>query len=226
MAFEKLTIEPEGGVAIKALFNPERYTINKGVQIAEIAVPGLDSPVLQFVRGQNEKITLELFFDTTSFGMVDSVKDVREETRKVYQLLKINRDTHAPPRCKLSWGEGGQLFSFGSSLFSRCVAESVSEEFNLFSPSGMPLRAKLTVAFREYKTVEEQLKETPKHSADRTKVRTVQRGQTLSYIAWLEYGNPGDWRLIAEAKANSINNPRLLVPGTTLVIPRGTLENR
>lgn len=213
----KLTIEPERGAKIQALYNPERYSLNKAVQIQEIPIPGLDSPVLQFVRGQNEKITVELFFDTTSFGMVSDVKDVRKETQKIYELLKINPETHAPPRCKLSWGDAGQLFSSGSALFSRCVVESVSEEFNLFSPTGVPLRAKLNVTFREYKTIEEQLQETPRHTADRTKIRTVQRGQSLSLIAWLEYQDAGKWRPIAEA--NNLDNPRLLEPGTKLVIP-------
>src|ERR1700726_586179 len=103
MKLEKLTIKPENDADIVAMFNPEKLTVNKGVQIAEIGVPGLDSPVLQFVRGQNEKITFELFFDTTDFGMVDPVKDVREETGKIYSLLKIDPETHAPPRCKLMW---------------------------------------------------------------------------------------------------------------------------
>ena len=220
---EKLTIKTEHGEEIKALFNPERYTLNKGVQIAEIAIPGLDSPVLQYVRGQNEKITLELFFDTTQFGLVDPVRDVRDQTVKVYHLLKINPETHAPPRCEITWG-GKQMFSFGSSLSPKCVVESVSEEFNLFSPLGIPLRAKLNVTFREYKTIEEQLKETLKHSADRTKVRTIERTQTLSHLAWIEYGDPASWRLIADA--NVIDNPRRIAPGTTLVIPRGTQEGR
>ncbi len=196
-------------------FNPERYTLNKGVQLAEINIPGLDSPVLQFVRGQNEKITMELFFDTTKNGMIDPVKDVRDETRKVYELIKINRETHAPPRCWLFWGD--QLFSFGSSLSPDCVVESISEEFNLFSPIGHPLRAKLNVTFREYKTIEEQLKETPKHSSDRRKVRVLGRGVTLSHLAWKEYDDPGKWRLIAEE--NNVENPRLIPPGTRLAIP-------
>jgi hypothetical protein len=224
MALKKLTIlyEDKNGHfpdsnRIEVLFNPERYSLNKGVQIAEIGIPGLDSPVLQFVRGQNEKITLELFFDTTEFGMVDNVKDVREESGKIYGLLKIHSETHAPPRCKLRWGDGKQLFSFGSNLDPRCIVESVAEEFNLFSPSGVPLRAKLNVTFREYKTIEEQLIENPGHSADRTKVRTVQRGETLSLIAWKEYHDAAQWRSIAEA--NNLANPRLLVVGGPLIIP-------
>jgi hypothetical protein len=213
---EKLTIQSDDlGKAFTVLFNPERYTLNKGVQIAEIAIPGLDSPVLQFVRGQNEKVTMELFFDTTQFGMLDNVRDVRTETRKIYELVKINRETHAPPRCKLYWKD--QLFSFGSSLFSQCIVESVNEEFNLFSPSGVPLRAKLNVTFREYKTIEQQLKETPKHSSDRRKVCVLGRGMTLSHLAAKEYDDPGEWRLIAEA--NNVENPRLVAPGTKLAVP-------
>jgi Contractile injection system tube protein/LysM domain len=224
MALEKLTIEcadePAAFEPILALFNPERYTLSKGVQFAEIAIPGLDGPLLQFVRGQNEKITMELFFDTTERGMVEDVKDVREETGKVYGLLKINRDTHAPPRCRLLWG-GRQLFSHTSKLLSpRCVVESVTEEFQLFSPGGVPLRAKLNVSFREYKTLADDLKETPRHSSDRTKIVTVKRGQTLSHIAWQEYRDAGAWRPIAET--NGLANPRWLAPGTKLTIPRLT----
>src|SRR5260221_14748607 len=110
MPMEKLTITPEIGAPIKALFNPERYTVSKSVQFAEIAIPGLDSSVVQFVRGQNEKITLELFFDTTESGMVENVKDVRTLTGHVYQLQKINGELHAPPRCILQWGDAGKLF--------------------------------------------------------------------------------------------------------------------
>lgn len=217
MAFQRLKIKPEVGAEFEVLFNPERYSLNKGVQYAEIGIPGLDSPVLQFVRGQNEKITLELFYDTTDRGMVDNVTDVRTETVKVYDLLKILPETHAPPRCSLHWGTGGQLFSFGSSLDPRCVLESLSEEFSLFSPDGVPLRAKLNATFREYKTIDEQVKENPRHSADRTKVVTVQRGQTLSLLAYRAYGDPDQWRRIADA--NGLDNPRIVPPGTTLRIP-------
>ncbi len=91
MPLEKLTILPENSGPIVALFNPERYTVSKSVQLAEVAIPGLDAPVVQYVRGQNEKVSMELFFDTTDLGMVDPVKDVRIMTAQVYQLLKGQR---------------------------------------------------------------------------------------------------------------------------------------
>src|SRR5215471_5403510 len=105
MAFENLTIVPETGKEIKAKFNPEKYKASRGVQFAEIAIPGLDAPVVQFVRGQSEKITLELFFDTTDEGMVDPVTDVRTLTSQVYGLMRVLSDTHAPPRVRVTWGD-------------------------------------------------------------------------------------------------------------------------
>ncbi len=221
MALEKLTITPENGAPIVARFNPERYTVNKSVQFAEVAIPGLDAPVVQFVRGQAEKINFELFFDTTEFGLEGNVKDVRNLTGKVYQLLKVERETHAPPRLILRWGTAGKLFSFGTKVSPWCVLESISEEFTLFSSNGIPLRAKLNVSFREAWTIEEQLRETPRHSSDRTHVRVLGRGQTLSHLAAQEYGDPGAWRAIADA--NRIDAPRRVQPGTRLEIPRLTL---
>ena len=47
---------------IDVQFNPADYSITKGAQIAEIAIPGLDTPILQFIRGKNEQLTLDLFF--------------------------------------------------------------------------------------------------------------------------------------------------------------------
>jgi hypothetical protein len=224
MPLEKLTIITEDFAEIPARFNPERYTVTKAVQIAEIGIPGLDSPVQQFVRGQTEKITFELFFDTTEFGMVDDVKDVRDYTGKVYQLMKVRSETHAPPRCLLHWGDAGKLFSFGTSVNPWCLLETVTQEFTLFSPGGVPLRAKLNVTFREAWTIEEQLIETPRHSPDRTQIRVLESGQTLSHVASKEYGDPALWRPIAEA--NGVQNPRTVPVGTRLQIPRLTEGGR
>jgi hypothetical protein len=217
MGLAKLKIIREDGKVIKALYNPERYSVSKSVQFAEIGIPGLDSPVLQFVRGQNEKVTLKLFFDTTEQGTVENVQDVRDLTFEVYQLTKVSTATHAPPRFRLEWGKSKSLFWQGVGVSPLCVMESMTEEFTLFSPSGIPLRAELNVTIREASSVKLQFQETPRESADRTKILTVKRGQRLSDIAWLEYGDPTNWRPIAEA--SGIANPRILEPGSTVKVP-------
>jgi nucleoid-associated protein YgaU len=112
------------------------------------------------------------------------------------------------------------MTSHGTKIDPWLVLESVSEEFNLFSPAGIPLRAKLTVSFREAWTIEQQLTETPRHSSDRTSVHRVVRGETISQIALAEYSDPEQWRVIADA--NLVDNPRKLTPGEQLAIPRNT----
>src|SRR5215510_15358995 len=81
-------------------YNPTELSFDKSAQIAEIAIPGLDAPLQQFVRGQAEKLTLELFFDTTDKGgMGKNAVSVTTETDRFYQLIKIEPKRHAPPIC-------------------------------------------------------------------------------------------------------------------------------
>jgi hypothetical protein len=194
--------------SMEVQFNPTEYSVTKGAQLAEIGIPGIDSPLLQFVRGQNERLTLELLFDTTASGMGEGAVDVKTLTNQVYQLVKIQPKTHAPPRVKLTWGKG---------LTFEAVVESVQQRFTLFSPKGLALRATVSVTFREYKTLERQLKDLKLQSADHSRRVVVRRGDTLASLAATEYGDPTRWRVIAEH--NRIDEPRRLRPGTELVVP-------
>ena len=192
-------------------FNPAEYTLTKGAQIAEIAIPGLDSPLLQFVAGQNEKLSLDLFFDSTDKGgMGAGAVGVDEETKKFYQLVKIQPKTHAPPRLLFHWGKG---------LNFRCIVESITQKFTLFSPHGIPLRATLSVTFREYKTLEQQVKELNLQSSDHTKRHVVVNGETLSSIAARQYGDPRQWRTIADENLDRITDLRRLPAGLELRLP-------
>ena len=73
----------DGNREINLPFNPPDFSLAKGAQISEIAIPGIDSPLLQFIHGTNEKLTLKLFFDTT-----DESSDVRDKTKDLYKIAK------------------------------------------------------------------------------------------------------------------------------------------
>jgi nucleoid-associated protein YgaU len=88
----------------------------------------------------------------------------------------------------------------------------------MFSPTGVPLRAKISLALIEYRTVEDQVAETPRHSPDVEKSHVVRRGDSLASVANLAYNDPTHWRAIAAN--NGIEDPRRLTPGQTLQIPR------
>jgi hypothetical protein len=185
-------------------FNPTEYQLQKGNNFAEIPIPGLESPPIQFVRGNAEKLTVELLADTS-----DTLKDVREVyVNKLRGLLKIRSESHAPPIVNFLWSKNE----------FRGVIESLNVTYVLFSPEGTPLRAKLSLTLKEYRPVEIQLKDTPKTSPDLEKTWVVRRGDKLSSIAAAVYRDPAVWRDIAEA--NEIQDPRILKPGTVLTLPR------
>lgn len=212
------------GAALEVLYNPTEYTLVKSNQVAEIAIPGLDSPLLQFVRGQTETMTVDLFFDSTDDGTGADAKSVTEKTDPFYKLTKIESETHAPPIVLFTWGgdafpghrtnaaQGGQArYGF------KGVVESIRQRYTMFSSLGLPLRATLSLVLKEYKTLPEQLAELGLLSPDRTKAHAVQAGQTITRIAELTTGDGTDWRRIAEH--NGIENPFDLAPGSILEVP-------
>lgn len=208
---------------IAVQFNPTEFSLEKGAQLAEINIPGLDTPLLQFVRGQGERMTMDLFFDTTEDGMGANATSVTTLTDRVYGLVKIEPGGHAPPICTFHWNHafpGANLSpKVGNQIRTsfQCVVESVKQKLTLFSPEGVPLRATLSVTFREYKTLDQQLSQLNLNSPDRTQSHVVQAGETLSAIATQHYGQPNDWRAIAGQ--NDILDPRRMTPGTLLQVP-------
>lgn len=213
-----LTRKDKPSMVVPCLFNPKELSVEKSNQFAEVNIPGLSSPVFQFVRGNARLVTMDLFFDTYEQGT-----DVRLFTDRITGwdagsmfsslpkvakgLMDIDSDLHAPPICRFIWG----TFIF------QCVIERVSKKFTMFLPEGIPVRATLNVTLKEYREVDVQVKEIAFQSADLTKTWVVTQGDTLWAIAAKEYGNPEDWRLIAER--NDIDNPRILNPGQRLIIP-------
>jgi hypothetical protein len=213
------------GASFPVQFNPTEYTMSKAAHFVEIPVPGLDQPIIQFVRGQTETMSLDLFFDTTEDGMGPGATPVTKKTDKFYQLIKINNDTHALPILRFSWGQEGfpganfteRWASQARSDGFQCVVESVKQRFTLFSSEGIPLRAVLTVSLREYHSLEDQINSIEFHSQDHTHSHVLQRGDTLARIAADKYDDPTKWRAIAEH--NGITDPLDLKPGTVLEAP-------
>jgi nucleoid-associated protein YgaU len=191
------------GRRAKVIFNPAEYSIQKGNQFASTPLPGLANPILSFVNGDADVLTMDLFFDTyTDAGSTD----VRGETDKIAQFLEIDPELHAPPPVLFVWGR----------LRFKAVIERLSQRFTMFREDGVPVRATLNVTFKEYRTLEDQLNP-PNRSSDWSKRRVITQNDRLCLIAAAEYDDPTVWRVIADA--NDIDNPRLLQPGQELLLP-------
>ncbi len=190
--------------AVTFCFSPTEYQIQKANTFAEITIPGLEAPPIQFIRGGGEKLSFDLLLDTTQ-----EVADVRKKyVKPLRELMNIAPDLHAPPVLRFYWD---------ANVFTG-VMETLNVSYTLFDAKGVPMRAKASVALKQYSPVSVQVRERPKNSADVDKAYVVQVGDTLSGIAGAAYGEPALWREIA--RANAILDPRRLEVGRTLRIPK------
>ncbi len=209
---KKAYIEPlngkYAGTKYYVLYNPNQYSFEKGNQYQSTAIPGLASPIAQFVSGNADTLTMELFFDTYTDR---ESEDVRNYTNNIAKLLDMDSNLHAPPIVQFVWGE------FVKHLPFIAIIEKLSQKFTMFLDDGTPVRATLNVTFKEYKTVEEQLQEIGRKSTDRTSLRIFKEGDSLWLFASREYGDATLWRQIADK--NDIDNPRTIETGRELIIP-------
>lgn len=222
MTLAKLTIKPQSSnlKEFEVLFNPNSYTIRKEVTWTAKTRKGatgttkssttqrqLDAPPLEFGGGDTRLLTLTLFFDVTESPQ----KDVREETNKIVALTRIERGKSLqPPVCIVSWGK----YPSGSDFPFRGVVSSLTQNFTLFRSDGTPVRADLTVVFKEFLDPQDSQRKTDPEFT----THLIKQGDTLSRIAAEVYRDPKQWRLIAEE--NHLDDPRQLQIGQTLSIPK------
>ena len=204
MALEKASITNlQTGNRIAVMFNPEEYSLDISNSFSEVGIPGLGTPPLQYVRGTTTTLKMELFFDT-----LEQRQDVRRDAGKITDLLEQDPVTKAPPVLLFSWGG----FNF------ECVLESVTQRMTLFIEDGTPVRATLSVSFKEYRAFDIEVRRGL--FLGPPSVINIIEGETLSGIAGKLLGNPEAWRDIADL--NEIDDPLELIPGGQLLVPLNT----
>lgn len=221
LTFQRLKMDKTpDGPPFEASYNPTELAFTKTAQFADISVPGLDAPIIQFVRGDAETISLELFFDSTERGTGSGATSVTDEVARFQQLVSVAGELHAPPIVRITWGQGlpGPLLGSTRPMTQvDVIVTSVARRYTLFSPSGEPLRATLTLQMRVYWTIDEQAHALNYRSADHTRTHAVVEGETLPLIAWDAYGDAAKWRVIADH--NGLAQTRDLPAGLVLRFP-------
>lgn len=206
-------------------YNPTEFTLEKNVTLAQIAIIGLDSPLSQFIGGGGETLSLELFCDSTDDSAAEEKPvSVTKHTDKLYQLVKVDPDTHAPPIAEFFWGTSFPGHSLpqtagsqGRSSFKGFVTD-ISQRYTLFAEDGTPLRATVRMTLVEYRPLEDQVPEVDPESPDRTHLHIMSEGDQLWSLSARYYRRPDRWRVIADH--NGITDPRRVPePGVPIEIP-------
>lgn len=170
MSFEqakaKLTIGSldEPGITVKAQYNPKELQVdqavpwkkpdsaNKSGSQASGSSGSGDGIVLEFVGAEGRKMSVEMLFDGYEPQNGRHV-DVAGEVANLEKLAAVrdpkskDEGMRRPHHCVVSWGDRG-LPKF------KCVIESLSTKYTMFSSDGKPLRATCTVKLKEADKVE------------------------------------------------------------------------
>lgn len=207
----KAYLKLESGEQIDCWFNPAEYTITKSNKWKVEPVVGQGLPTAQFGGGDAQKLTLELLFDDSD--RTDG--DVRDITNRLFAAMAVDqsfasgKNSGRPPMIEFGWG---------ATTTFKAVCDSLSVQYLLFRPNGTPVRAKAKVSLIQAEpTVGKGPQNPTTRGAGGLRTHVVRDGDSIQGIAHAAYGDPTQWRRIAEA--NGIDDPLSLPRGSVLSIP-------
>jgi hypothetical protein len=94
--------------------------------------------VQQYQATSSTTLSMDLVFDTADEGTTGTARSVREKTAEVarFVLPAKKGSKQVPPRVRFTWGE----------FVLEGVMTSLTEDIDLFSAEGVPLRAKVSIS--------------------------------------------------------------------------------
>jgi hypothetical protein len=187
-----------------------------------------DDPLL-YTGGGRTDLVLDLLFDIGIAGSTIQTTDVRDLTRPLWELAE---NSEAPAQ---GAGPAVVRFLWGKSWNLPGVVTAVAERLEQFAPDGSPARSWLRMRFVRISETAVEAAAAARPAAappslteggGETEVLhqvvgggsdEPSAGERLEDIAFLYYGDPSAWRLLADA--NDIVDPGRVAPGSVLRIP-------
>lgn len=186
--------------------NPETYSLAHRTGFTRARGIDTGGSITKYRTHYPQDLKFDFILDST--GAVPGVKNVSYEINNFKKVAyTYNGDIHSPNYLKLSWGP----------LVFKCMLTSLNITYQLFSPAGSPLRAKLSVAFRQHLTPEELALLSDKKSDDLTHSRMIPDEPRLSLMCHEVYDDSSLY--IQVAYANDLNDIMHLRPGDQLRFP-------
>lgn len=198
--------------SIEFLYNPETISVVKKAEYKEHETQGSDAGEKEWTHGVSRSLTVsDLYFDT-----YETRENVREQyINRLEKLVHRDPGLDRPPKVRLVWG--AFMNEADDYNVNKWYVTSLTVNYTMFLNNGTPVRAKVTLELKETNEREHSGGQGHNHSRSQHSVHTVRQGQTLQDIAADKYGDPGQWRKIAEA--NNIDDPTNVPAGQNLKIP-------
>jgi phage tail protein X len=215
----KQAIEPDG--VFTAQVNPESYTVNLAIQLAQQQAGGTSGAHPKYENSPPQNMDFEFLLDATGVLSGDGMPAANSEVTSVTKVDSIDEaitglkkvvydfisDTHEPPYVIIFWG----TFLF------KCRLTNLNITYKLFKPDGTPIRASAKCSFTEVQEDEQRTATENTSSPDLTHIRIVKHGDTLPMMCYRIYGD--EHLYLQVAAANGLGNYRDLQAGKELFFP-------
>lgn len=195
--------------AISLPVAPESLRFDKGIAYAEDKQLGTTNGNNVFERYRPEKLSFSFLIDCT--GVVEGSKEndsVYAHVERLERSLYLyNNEGHRPSFVVIAYGE----------LLFKGQLVSLKTEYTLFNNAGIPLRAKVEVAFSGFRGSDEDKKKFFKNSPDISRIIVMKESDTLASLCHRIYG---DSLLVDEvARFNNLNGYRHIPAGVEILFP-------
>jgi hypothetical protein len=137
-------------LTVEAQYNPKELQVDKNIPWSKKNQANQANPTglhLEFTGAEGRTMSVELLFD--GYEQKKSVAKPVEDLNKmasVWDGSSPDENKRRPHLCVCSWGDTVDNF--------RCVIESLSTKYTMFSEAGVPLRATCTVKLKEADVVD------------------------------------------------------------------------
>ncbi len=208
------TIDASGNVTVKdsasfeVMLNPSSYSRSYSIAYNKKEALGQLGSDSKFSGIKPETVSFDIVLDGTGVVKLIGASDVKSQVKDLTDILyKYDGSNHEPNHVRVLWGS---LIMFGR-------LESMSAEYNLFKPSGEPLRAKVKLSFSGFMTKEEESLRANRSSPDLSHLIEVKAGDTLPLLCYRVYKDSSYY--LEVAKVNDMTNFRDIKPGRKLHFP-------
>ena len=202
------------GDPFEAQFNPTTIEMSYHLNYYEENYSGAIGSEMKWNNTKPLELRFEITLDETIIHDGVKKKDGVKENIKSFKKNTIEYigKAHQPPLySKVSWGE----FKEEEDFIGRLTELDIT--YSQFELSGVPLAAKLSVAFKQYMGFDKMLEKQKKSSPDLTHQITVLAGDTLPSMTQRIYGDARYYKQVA--RYNRLTNIRTLQPGTQINFP-------
>ncbi len=219
MALTKLSIQgysddafsTKNGSAFVVMINPASLNHGFSLKYTEDKTIGKTAKLPKFDTVGDETLSMDFILDTTgavAINTENSGKTVPDMVSALQDVVyKYYGTEHQPNFIEIVWG----TFLF------KCRLTSLKVDYQMFKPSGEPLRAKISLGFKGYMDVAKESSSANKSSPDLTHIVTIMEGDNLPALCNKIYKDSSHYLKIAEI--NGLSDVRDLNVGNKLIFP-------